>query len=165
MQTNASTEVAVKMVLDNWHSQQSRVTKLINSLSDEELAAHTAPGRNTGVYILGHLTAVNDRLIELQGWGKRDYEPLDAPYLLNPEGSVHAQPPIADLRNYWTAVNERINAAIATMSTEDWFAPHTAVSAEEFAKEPHRNKLNVMLGRAMHSGMHLGQMNYLQAKK
>jgi hypothetical protein len=49
------------------------------------------------------------------------------------------------------------------MQASAWFAKHNAVSAEDFAKEPHRNKLNVLITRTIHQGYHLGQMNYLKA--
>ena len=44
------------------------------------------------------------------------------------------------------------------MSESDWHSKHTAVSEEDFKKEPHRNKLNVMLSRVTHKASHLGQM-------
>jgi hypothetical protein len=35
---------------------------------------------------------------------------------------------------------------------------HTAVSDADFAKEPHRNRLSVVLNRAGHVQYHLGQL-------
>jgi len=40
---------------------------------------------------------------------------------------------------------------------DEWFAKHSAVSAEDFAKEPHRNKLNILVNRTNHHSYHLGQ--------
>jgi len=45
------------------------------------------------------------------------------------------------------------------MSVADWLGRHTAVSAEDFANEPLRNKLNVLMGRTIHESYHLGQLN------
>ena len=33
------------------------------------------------------------------------------------------------------------------LTTNQWFDKHTAVSQEEFEKEPHRNKLNIIITR------------------
>ena len=44
------------------------------------------------------------------------------------------------------------------MTEADWHGRHMAVTEEDFLKEPHRNKLNVMLGRVGHKASHLGQI-------
>jgi hypothetical protein len=49
-----------------------------------------------------------------------------------------------------------------TLSTEQWFQRHTAVSEVDFEKEPHRNKLNVLLSRTSHIAYHLGQLVLLK---
>ncbi|MDQ6903782.1 MAG: DinB family protein, partial [Bacteroidota bacterium] len=57
----------IKMSLDAWYNEVSRADKLINELSDDDLKREVAPGRNTGVYLLGHLAAVHDALFPLLG--------------------------------------------------------------------------------------------------
>jgi hypothetical protein len=54
-----------------------------------------------------------------------------------------------------------VNNNCKTLSTEDWLSRHTAVSEEDFAKEPHRNKLNILVSRTTHLAGHTGQMVYL----
>lgn len=44
------------------------------------------------------------------------------------------------------------------MTSEQWFEKHTAVSEEDFAKEPHRNKLNIIITRTSHLQYHTGQI-------
>ena len=154
----------VKMVLDAWNMQNNRFEKLIGELSDEQLSAHVAPGRNSGTYIFGHLAAVNDRLLETMGWGSRLHTELDQPYLLNPDNNDHPKASVAELRSCWNEINAEINKHIATMQTEDWFTRHMSVSEEDFAKEPHRNRLNLLMSRAIHLSNHLGQMIFLMPK-
>jgi hypothetical protein len=74
-------------------------------------------------------------------------------------------PSVAELRKYWKEVNAKLSAAITTTTSNEWFAKHTAVSAEDFAKEPLRNKLNVLISRTNHQSYHLGQLIYLKPKK
>jgi len=38
----------------------------------------------------------------------------------------------------------------------DWLARHTAVSEEDFAKDPSRNRFAVLLSRTNHLSYHLG---------
>lgn len=49
-----------------------------------------------------------------------------------------------------------------SLSAEDWFQKHTAVTAEDFAKEPHRNKLNIIITRTSHLQYHTGQLALLK---
>jgi hypothetical protein len=44
------------------------------------------------------------------------------------------------------------------MKPEEWFEKHSAISEEDFAKEPHRNKLNIIITRTSHLQYHSGQI-------
>ena len=50
------------------------------------------------------------------------------------------------------------------MQPADWFARHTSVSEEDFAKEPHRNRLNVIITHCTWKTYHLGQMALFEKK-
>ena len=54
------TELFIKMSITAWKSQNKRLDDMIAKYSDEQWNADTAPGRNSGIYLLGHSTAVND---------------------------------------------------------------------------------------------------------
>jgi hypothetical protein len=155
-------ELFIKMVTDEWQKQNSRVDKLLESLSDEKLAAETAPGRNSGVYLLGHLTAVNDGLFPLLSFGEKLYPELENIFLKNPDKSGLPKPSLSDLKNYWKEINAKLSEHIDAMKPDEWFTRHSAVSEEDFAKEPNRNKLNILINRTNHQSYHLGQMNYLK---
>ena len=64
------------MVLDAWHTQIKNTNDLFDSVSDEQLMAEIAPGRNRGIYLLGHLTAVHDKMLPLLGFGDQRYPNL-----------------------------------------------------------------------------------------
>ena len=55
-----------------------------------------------------------------------------------------------------------MEASINSLSGEGWLERHTAVSAEAFEKEPHRNKLNIIVSRSHHMAYHLGQLALLK---
>src|SRR5258708_32754550 len=157
-------EIFIKMVLSNWELQISRMNNLLGKLSDEALTAHTAPGRNTGVYLLGHLAAVSDGMCTFLGLGERLNPEMDEVFLRNPENSGLEKPSIAELKDYWNKVNALLAQKINEIHTDEWFTRHTAVSEEDFAKEPHRNKLNIVINRTNHLSYHLGQLAYLAVK-
>ena len=157
-------EITAKIATDAWKQQTKRLTDTFNSLSDQELSADAAPGRNSGIYLLGHLTAVSDRLIETMGWGQRFYPELDEPFLFKPDKSGLEHPDLATLRSCWHNVNQAIEMHLENMQPEDWFARHNSVSDEDFVKEPHRNRLNLLLSRTIHARNHMGQIAFLKSK-
>ena len=158
------TELAVKMIIDLWNTQNKRVDKLINTLTEDQLRAETSAGRNSGIYLIGHLIGVSDNLFPLFGWGEKLYPQLENIFLKNPDKSELEKPSLDELKKYWNEINTKIAAHINSMKTDDWFEKHNAVSAEDFAKEPHRNKLNLLLSRTNHTSYHLGQLVYLEKK-
>lgn len=157
-------EVMVKMVLDAWNGQVREANKLFDSLTDEQLMKEVAPGRNRGVYLLAHLAAVNDKMLPLLGFGTVKYPKMYDDFVTKPDKAVADIPSVAELRKCWTNSCEELSKHFKNETAESWFGKHTSVSAEDFAKEPHRNKLNVVLGRAGHLQSHLGQMFFLKSK-
>jgi len=152
----------VKMTLMAWDTQNKYFNTLIDSLSDEQLSKEIAPGRNTGVYLLGHLIAVSDAMLSILGLGDRLFPELDNVFIENPDKSGLAIPTINELKAKLKAVNEKLAAYFAATSVDEWLERHMSVSAEDFAKEPHRNKLNVIINRTNHMANHIGQMLLLK---
>jgi hypothetical protein len=157
-------ELFIKMVLSNWELQISRMNNLLGKLSDKELSAQTAPDRNTGVYLLGHLAAVSDGLFTFLGLGERVNPGMEVIFLRNPDNSELKKPSISELKGYWNEVNTLLADKLSQIQPDEWFTRHTAVSEEDFAKEPHRNKLNIIINRTNHLSYHLGQLTYLVKK-
>lgn len=163
-QHEVTTELFIKMAISNWELQNTRLNALLDKLTDDQLAAQTAPGRNTGNYLLGHLAAVSDGLFTFLELGDRLYPDLDRIFLKNSETSGLERPSIGVIKEYWHNVNTALKQKFDTMQPAEWFTKHSAVSAEDFAKEPHRNKLNILINRTIHQGYHLGQLIYLAEK-
>jgi len=157
-------ELFIKMVMSNWDLQVSRMNSVLTKLSDEELSSPTAPGRNTGVYLLGHLAAVSDGMFTFLGLGEKLNPAMDELFVRKPEDSGLEKPSIAELKEYWNKVNAVLSEKMSQVAPEEWFNRHTAVSEEDFAKEPHRNKLNIVINRTNHISYHLGQLVYLVKK-
>jgi hypothetical protein len=151
-------ELFIKMVLDAWQTQIKYADDLFNSLSDKQLLSEIAPGRNRGIYLLGHLTAVHDRMLPLLGLGDQRYPDLYKSFVEDADNAQANFPPVEDLRNYWKEVNNFLSEHFSKLSSSEWFQKHTAVSEIDFAKEPHRNKLNVVINRTNHLSSHLGQL-------
>jgi hypothetical protein len=164
-QTNpavAEKQLFIKMVLSAWEIQNKRVDNLVNTLTDEQLMKETAPGKNTGIYIFGHLAAVNDGILPLLGLGEKLRPEMEKIFITTPDKSGLNFPPVSELKKYWKEVNSTLSERFAAMQPDQWFEKHTVVSDEDFAKEPHRNKLNIIITRTVHQGYHVGQLIYLK---
>lgn len=159
-----STHTMVKMVLDRWHAQVKLFNDALHTMTDEQLQQEIAPGRNRGIYLLGHLTAVNDDMLPLLDFGSNLYPELTVPFIKSPDKSVTVIPSAEELRTRWTKLNEVLNRHFESMKAEDWFQRHMSVSAEDFAKEPHRNKLNIIVTRTTHMAYHTGQFILIKQK-
>lgn len=155
-------EMIISLILNNWYGQVKRTGELIGSLSDEQLMKETAPNRNRGIYLLGHLTAVHDNMMPLLDFGEQLYPALNEPFIKQPDKAVAYLPAAKELRSCWNNVNETLATHFNNLSPNEWLQKHTAVSAEAFEKEPHRNKLNVLLSRLTHLSYHYGQLAYLK---
>jgi len=149
--------------LVSWKRVISQIDKGLAGWSDADLQSEVAPGRNRLYYLLGHLTAVHDHMLSLLRLGDRLYPALDEQFIKQPDRAfTGAEPTAADLRKAWTEVNAKLTAALERLSPEEFLERHSAISEEDFVKEPQRNRLTVFLGRTTHAAMHEGQMRLVK---
>jgi hypothetical protein len=153
-------------VLASWKQVLGQIDKGLAGWSDEALQTEVAPGRNRLYYLLGHLTAVHDRMLPLLRLGDRLYPGLDQQFLTEADRAFTGEGPTAEeLRKAWTEVNGKLTAALAELSAAALLERHASITEEDFAKEPHRNRLAVLLSRTTHAAMHEGQMRLVKAAK
>jgi len=156
--TTTQQELFVLSGLITWEQAIKRATGFFDGLSDEEMGREIVPGKNRIIYLLGHLTAVHDRMLPLLGLGERFYPHLDELFITSPDKTRDNLPPASQLREYWTTINLRLTNHFRSWTPEEWLQKHTAVSDEDFAKEPHRNRFSLVINRAGHVQYHLGQL-------
>jgi hypothetical protein len=158
----ALNDLFVTTVLQNWELGLKRISAVFDRHSDAELLRPVAAGKNRVIYLLGHLIAVHDRMLPLLGLGERLHPKLDALFLDSPDNPEATLPPVQELRSQWTSINTLLTDRMREWKPEDWLQKHTAVSAEDFVREPHRNRLNVVLSRTGHVSYHAGQLALLK---
>ena len=146
----------IDSALRNWRSNVNLAGKLFGNLSQEQLLQEVAPGKNRLIYLWGHLTASNDALIPLLGFGSRTHPELDLLFVSNPDRTV---PSILgeDLKIIWQETSQILWTGFSKLSVAEWLQKHGAVSEEDFSREPHRNRFTVLLSRTAHIAYHLGQ--------
>ncbi|RZK06562.1 MAG: DinB family protein [Flavobacterium sp.] len=124
-----TTQIAVKMVLDRWNAS-----------------------------IKNFDTALNDLMLPLLDMGDKIHPEFTKTFIDEPDKAVAEIPSAQELRNIWSEQYKMLSKKFEALQPEAWFEKHTSVSAEDFAKEPHRNKLNIMITRTTHLAYHTGQI-------
>lgn len=156
------TETTTKMILDRWNASIKNFDLLLNALNDETLEKEIVQGKNRGIYLLGHLIAVHDDMLVLLDMGEKLFPELFEPFIKSADKAIAQLPSVSELRIIWTKQCKVMEQKFNSLKAEEWFEKHTAVSAEDFANEPHRNKLNIIITRTSHLQYHMGQMQLLK---
>jgi uncharacterized damage-inducible protein DinB len=141
-----------------WDTYNRRTQKVLETLKDENFNKPIVNGGNSPSWLLGHLADTEDALLELFGISKRLYPELNKIYHHEKGSNQTGHLTKEELTIRWKAISEALDKAFKSWSEAEWMGRHTAVSEEDFKKEPHRNKLNVMLSRVEHKASHLGQI-------
>jgi hypothetical protein len=155
-------QIMVKMVLDRWYSLLKVFDTILDSVSDEQLQKEVSKGKNRGIYLFGHLIAVHDDMMPILNFGEKLFPQLEEPFLNLPDKATSVIPTAKELREMWKKQNEVLNKKFESLKPDEWFEKHNSISADDFAKEPHRNKLNVMITRISHLSYHSGQLALLK---
>ena len=134
----------VQMAVSAWNTYIERLNKFLDSITD------------------GHLVAIHDRLFELLAIGERSHTALYEPYVIKPDGEAADLPDAPALRQYWKDVHENLSHKFSEMTVDDWFSRHMDIAEEDFAKEPMRNRLNVLINRTNHMAYHYGQLRLVK---
>jgi uncharacterized damage-inducible protein DinB len=142
-----------------WDVYNRRMQKALDTISDEDFNKPIVPGGNSPSWLLGHLADTDDALLELFGIRNRMFPELANIYHhergTNQSGHLSKE----ELTTKWKAIVAELDRSFKSWNESDWHSRHMAVSEEDFKKEPHRNKLNVMLSRVTHKASHLGQID------
>jgi hypothetical protein len=150
-------ELLIASAIHSWKQNVERAGKVFSGLSDQQMQMEVAPGKNRLLYLWGHLTAVHDAMLPLLGVGDRLHPELDAAFIKAADKTVGALPPPTEIQRCWNEVNDKLLNAFGEYTPSDWASKHTAVSENDFAANPLRNRLSVLLSRTNHLSYHVGQ--------
>jgi hypothetical protein len=156
-------EILASTALNSWKLVIGRLNEYIEPLSDEQLQRQIAPGKNRLVYLVGHLTATHDHLFPMLGLGERLHAEFDEAYIKNPDRALPDPISPSGVKQAWNEVNSKLTAAFEALTPKEWLRKHSAVTEEEFATQPLRNRLAVLMSRTNHASYHAGQAILLRA--
>jgi hypothetical protein len=153
-----SHELAVKVAINSWRLVVERADKIFSRLTEDQILGEVAPGKNRVIYLWGHLIAIHDAMFSILGLGPRLHPDLDAVFVDNSDKAVAETPSAGQLKQYWDEVNGKLLSQFQSLSADEWLLRHRAMSEEDYAKDPTRNRLAVLLSRTNHLSHHLGQV-------
>ncbi|SDG18111.1 DinB family protein [Epilithonimonas hungarica] len=160
--TTHEQDLFITIILKNWLLQVKRGKVLLDGISEDEIMKEVAPGKNRGIYIVGHIIAYHDLMGEILGYGKRKYPQLQPIFIEAADKSGLEMPGYAELKALYEDVHKHIAEQLEVLPTEQWYQRHEAMTDEDFKKDPTRNKLNVLVSRISHLAYHLGQLRLLK---
>jgi uncharacterized damage-inducible protein DinB len=151
-------QLTVTIILASWKNTIGRADKVFSELTEQQFLQEVAPGRNRIYYLLGHLTAVHDGLHTILGLGERLHPELDANFVSKPDKDIEQSLSVSELTKFWTEVNSSLFEKFALLLPEEWLQRHMSMSEEDYARDPTRNRISVLLSRTNHLSYHLGQI-------
>jgi hypothetical protein len=154
----------VDSALRNWKENEDRVGTFFSALPEEQLLQAIAPGKNSLIYLWGHLTAINDAMLPLLGFRERLHPELDLMFVSNPDRSVPLILTGEDLKVIWNQIEDILWTELRQLSASEWLQKHNSVSADDFAREPGRNRFAILLARTAHLAYHFGQVKLAQGR-
>src|SRR6476620_4306155 len=110
----------VKIIFDRWNASVKNCDDLLNELSNETLQKEIAPGKNRGIYLLGHLIAVHDDMLRLLDMGEKQYPELFKPFIELADKSTEELPSVTELRNEWAKQCEYMKQRFDQLQPSQW---------------------------------------------
>ena len=144
-----------------WDTYNNRMEKIFKTINKEAYNTAIVPQGNSPSWLMGHLVDTDDKLLELFGIRERMFPELSTIYHHDKSTNQKGHLSKEEVLEKWNVILTELNRAFKSWNENDWLSRHTAVSEEDFKKEPHRNRLNVMLSRVTHKASHLGQIAML----
>jgi DinB superfamily len=151
------------LLLEQYHFMLTWINMYLNALTDEELRSEIVPGKNHGVWILGHLVASDDTLSEYIGCGPTlfpDTQLFSQGNTLLPVDECKS-PTI--LRVEWKHVCEKNEAIYNALTDTELDQPHALLQGNP-DEDYFKTKQGVLLNWPLHQAHHAGQLALLLAK-
>lgn len=139
------------------------ISGIIEPLSDEEFKMELSPGKNHGVWLMGHLVTSDDDFSMFMGKGEvmfpQYYEVFGQGSKLLPPDSY---PPVSELKDAWKKVCDKNRKIYSELTDDELQQPHALV--KDFEKDYFKTKERVIMAWQLHQLYHAGQLGILVAR-
>ena len=152
----------INAYLEQFSIMEGWINQHLNSLSDEDLAAEIAPGRNTGIWTLGHLIASMDDIGLYLCNEDILYKDLWDQFGPGSKSDGKAYPPVSEMRERWIKVNEKAKRIISGLTDNELNEKH---NNKQDTTEFYNTKQKVIDCWILHQMYHAGHLGILSANK
>jgi len=138
------------------------ISETLKSLTDEDLCKEIDPGKNHGVWILGHLFQSEDELSGYFGKGGYifpEYESLFGQK--NKTALPSSYPDVSFLRKQWETVKAKNDKILSELSDEEWNEPHALIEGN-LENDYFKTKGGCIMNWILHQTYHIGQLVLLR---
>ena len=101
-------------------------------------------------------------MLPLLNLGESQFPELVSSFIRTPDDAGNDKFTVKELREFWKGANAELAKQMDKLSPEEWLEKHSSISEEDFANDPHRNRLSVVISRTNHVSYHLGQLVLLK---
>ena len=138
------------------------ISEMLNSLSDDELKKTISPGRNHGIWILGHLIQSEDELSTYLGKGGYIFPENERLFgQKNKPGPVESYPDIQVLRKQWVNVVSKNDKILSEITDAEWDEPHAFIEGY-IENDYFKTKGGCVMNWIIHQTYHIGQLVLLK---
>lgn len=131
----------------------------LNSLSDKDLEKETAPGKNTGIWLFGHLITCEDDFALFMGKGGITYPEYQKMF---GEGTkplpAENYPSVSEMRAKWKEMLAKNKKIYDELKDEEFDEPHAELKDEN---DPCKTKEDIMIHWQVHLMYHVGQIGMI----
>jgi len=156
----------VKRFAEQYENMAEWVGMNIEPLNDDEYKWELSPGKNHGVWLLGHLITSDDDFSLFMGRGEMLYPEYPAIF---GEGSklqsVDNYPSVAVLKEQWKNVVEKNKKVYADLKDAELDERHGMIKDyEDYKKDSFKTKMSVIMHWQLHQMYHAGQLGILVSR-
>ncbi len=135
----------------------------INSLSDEEFKMELSPGKNHGVWLLGHLIVCDDDFSLFMGKGDLLIPEISEIFRQNSKlMPVENYPSVSKLKEYWKQVTDKNQKIYSELTDKELTDRHAMV--KDYDTDYFKTKERVIMAWQLHQLYHAGQLGVIVSK-
>jgi hypothetical protein len=146
-----------KMVITDW------VNGMLGKMSDDDFKIEISPGKNHGVFLLGHFIGSEDDLSVFLGKGDYMFPEYQKIFmgkvtLLSPQ----EYPSVSEMKENWKKVCGKSEKIYLELTDEELNEPHAMIKDPE--KDYFKTKARVLMAWQLHQAYHAGQLAIIASK-
>jgi uncharacterized damage-inducible protein DinB len=155
--------IIAKKFFQQYEMMVGWINETMGGLSDEDFKTELSPGKNHGVWILGHMIVCDDDFSLYMGKGELLYPEFAETFGQSSKIlPVEDYPPVAELKGWWNKVCLKNKKIYSELKDSEFDEPHALVT--DFEKDFFKTKGRVVMAWQLHQMYHNGQLGVILSR-